>query len=141
MAESFNGGGDCRAAWQLAPCTASRGYGAVGQTTHVNPGVQCVSHLHKPCPSPGLVLLFTSLGKSRAKLEPPDAWRSLRREYQCAQQHTEFFILSNRSCCCARQTPEKDEYSRTRQQMSAHIDVCMGGRVAEELIFGADQVR
>ena len=38
------------------------------------------------------------------------------------------------------QTPEKDEYSRTRQQMSAHIDVCMGGRVAEELIFGADQV-
>ena len=41
----------------------------------------------------------------------------------------------------ARQTPEKDEYSRTRQQMSAHIDVCMGGRVAEEIIFGADQVR
>ncbi|EIE22910.1 ATP-dependent metallopeptidase Hfl [Coccomyxa subellipsoidea C-169] len=38
------------------------------------------------------------------------------------------------------QTPEKDEYSRTRQQMSAHIDVCMGGRVAEEIIFGADQV-
>ena len=39
------------------------------------------------------------------------------------------------------QTPEKDEYSRTRQQMTAHIDVCMGGRVAEELIFGAEQVR
>ena len=38
------------------------------------------------------------------------------------------------------QTPEKDEYSRTRQQMTAHIDVCMGGRVAEELIFGAEQV-
>ncbi len=42
---------------------------------------------------------------------------------------------------CALQTPEKDEYSRTRQQMTAHIDVCMGGRVAEELIFGAEQVR
>ncbi len=38
------------------------------------------------------------------------------------------------------QTPEKDEYSRTRQQMTAHIDVCMGGRVAEELIFGLEQV-
>ena len=38
------------------------------------------------------------------------------------------------------QTPEKDEYSRTRQQMAAHIDVCMGGRVAEELIFGEEQV-
>lgn len=38
------------------------------------------------------------------------------------------------------QTPEKDEYSRTRQQMTAHIDVCMGGRVAEELIFGEEQV-
>jgi ATP-dependent metalloprotease len=38
------------------------------------------------------------------------------------------------------QTPEKDEYSRTRQQMAAHIDVCMGGRVAEELVFGAEQV-
>lgn len=40
----------------------------------------------------------------------------------------------------AGQTPEKDEYSRTRQQMHAHIDVCMGGRVAEELIFGEQQV-
>ena len=38
------------------------------------------------------------------------------------------------------QTPEKDEYSRTRQQMTAHIDVCMGGRVAEELIFGDKDV-
>ena len=43
--------------------------------------------------------------------------------------------------CMCLQTPEKDEYSRTRQQMTAHIDVCMGGRVAEELIFGAEQVR
>ena len=42
--------------------------------------------------------------------------------------------------CMCLQTPVKDEYSRTRQQMTAHIDVCMGGRVAEELIFGAEQV-
>ena len=37
--------------------------------------------------------------------------------------------------------PHQDEYSITKQQMVAGIDVCMGGRVAEELIFGADQVR
>jgi ATP-dependent metalloprotease len=38
------------------------------------------------------------------------------------------------------QVPDKDEYSVTRRQMMASIDVCMGGRVAEELIFGEDAV-
>lgn len=36
--------------------------------------------------------------------------------------------------------PHQDEYSVTRQQLRAGIDVSMGGRVAEELIFGEDQV-
>ena len=36
--------------------------------------------------------------------------------------------------------PEKDMMNYTRQQMLAHIDVCMGGRVAEELIFGHENV-
>jgi len=38
------------------------------------------------------------------------------------------------------QVPDKDEYSTTKQQMMAHIDVCMGGKVAEEMIFGPEFV-
>jgi len=38
------------------------------------------------------------------------------------------------------QLPEKDETSVTRRQLLAKLDVCMGGRVAEELIFGASEV-
>lgn len=37
--------------------------------------------------------------------------------------------------------PHQDEYSITRRQMRAGIDVSMGGRVAEELVFGDDHVR
>lgn len=38
------------------------------------------------------------------------------------------------------QVPDKDEFSQSKRQMLARIDVCMGGKVAEEVIFGRDHV-
>ena len=36
--------------------------------------------------------------------------------------------------------PERDKYSHTREYMEANISKAMGGRVAEEMIFGYDKV-
>lgn len=36
--------------------------------------------------------------------------------------------------------PERDEYSQSREKMHENIAIAMGGRVAEEMIFGHDKV-
>ena len=38
------------------------------------------------------------------------------------------------------QLPEVDELSWSKKQLLAKMDVCMGGRVAEELVFGKDSI-
>ncbi|KAI8999212.1 peptidase family M41-domain-containing protein [Gaertneriomyces semiglobifer] len=38
------------------------------------------------------------------------------------------------------QLPESDKTNYTRRELRAMLDVCMGGRVAEEVIFGKDEV-
>lgn len=36
--------------------------------------------------------------------------------------------------------PDKDMHTTTRLQILAHIDVALGGRIAEEMIYGNDEI-
>ena len=44
------------------------------------------------------------------------------------------------SCLQTSFVPEKEEYNLTKAQLLARMDVAMGGRVAEEVIYGQERV-
>ena len=54
--------------------------------------------------------------------------------------HKATIMPRGRSLGLVAQLPEGDQTSQSYKQMLAWIDVCMGGRVAEELVFGAENI-
>ncbi len=54
--------------------------------------------------------------------------------------HKATIIPRGRALGMVMQLPEKDELSQTREQLHAQMAIAMGGRVAEEIIFGWDKV-
>jgi cell division protease FtsH len=54
--------------------------------------------------------------------------------------HKATIIPRGRALGMVMQLPEKDKLSQTREQMHSRLAVMMGGRIAEELIFGYDKV-
>ena len=54
--------------------------------------------------------------------------------------HKATIVPRGQSLGMVMQLPEKDELNLTKKQLLAMLDVTMGGRVAEELICGADEV-
>ncbi|RWR72580.1 hypothetical protein CKAN_00081400 [Cinnamomum micranthum f. kanehirae] len=63
-----------------------------------------------------------------------------RRLLQSLGFHKATIVPRGMSLGMVAQLPDKDETSVSRKQMLARLDVCMGGRVAEELIFGENEV-
>jgi len=54
--------------------------------------------------------------------------------------HKATIMPRGRALGMVQQLQKGDQTGMTRKEMRAHIDVCMGGRVAEEIIFGKDEV-
>ncbi len=54
--------------------------------------------------------------------------------------HKATIIPRGRALGMVMQLPEKDEVSQTREQLHAQMAIAMGGRVAEEIIFGENKV-
>ena len=54
--------------------------------------------------------------------------------------HKATIIPRGRALGMVMRLPERDQYSVTREKMHANLAIAMGGRVAEEIIFGYDKV-
>jgi cell division protease FtsH len=54
--------------------------------------------------------------------------------------HKATIIPRGRALGMVMQLPERDQISQTREQLNAQLAIAMGGRVAEEIIFGEDKV-
>ena len=54
--------------------------------------------------------------------------------------HKATIIPRGRALGMVMQLPERDEVSQTREQLHAQMAIAMGGRVAEEIIFGEEKV-
>jgi len=54
--------------------------------------------------------------------------------------HKATIIPRGRALGMVMQLPERDELSQTREQLNAQMAIAMGGRVAEEIIFGDEKV-
>jgi len=54
--------------------------------------------------------------------------------------HKATIIPRGRALGMVMRLPERDEYSQSREKMHDNLAIAMGGRVAEELVFGHDKV-
>jgi cell division protease FtsH len=54
--------------------------------------------------------------------------------------HKATIIPRGRAMGMVMRLPERDRLSETRERLTSHLAVAMGGRVAEELVFGYDKV-
>ena len=54
--------------------------------------------------------------------------------------HKATIIPRGRALGMVMQLPERDRLTMTREQMTSRLAIMMGGRVAEELVFGAEKV-
>ncbi len=54
--------------------------------------------------------------------------------------HKATIIPRGRALGMVMRLPERDEYAQSRQKMKDNLAIAMGGRVAEEIIFGAEKV-